>query len=132
MHSHKITHASTHMKSCIHRTHTHIAEQKFYFTHKKYLSKVLTWLTKVGCYSEAEEVVECALSPERPQLLKRRGAGKGAGVMGSVAPNALVTAPLSSRRAHLWEGNRRGHRSGSWVEPTGCDADARRATPRDV
>jgi hypothetical protein len=82
--------------------------------------------------SEAEEVVECALNPERPRHLKRRGAGKGAGVMGSVAPNALVTAPLSSRRAHPREGNRHGHHSGSWVEPTGRDAEARQATPCDA
>jgi hypothetical protein len=82
--------------------------------------------------SEAEEVVECVLDPECPRHLKRRNAGKGAGIMGSAMPNALVTAPLSSHRAHPREGNRRGHRSGSWVEPTGRDADARRATPRDV
>jgi hypothetical protein len=75
--------------------------------------------------SEAEEVVECALNPKHPRHLKRRGAGKRADVMGSIAPNALVTAPLSSRRAHPREGNRHGHRSGSWVEPTGHDTDAR-------
>jgi hypothetical protein len=68
--------------------------------------------------SEAEEVVECALDPERPRHLKRRDAGEGAGVMGSAMPNALVTTPLSSHRAHPQEGNRRGHRNGSWVEPT--------------
>jgi hypothetical protein len=73
---------------------------------------------------EAEEVVECALNPKRPQHLKRRGTGKRAGIMGSVAPNALVTAPLSSRHAHPREGNRHGHHSGSWVEPMGHDADA--------
>jgi hypothetical protein len=82
--------------------------------------------------SEAEEVVECALNPECPRHLNRRGAGKGAGVMGSVAPNTSVTAPLSSRHAHPREGNRRGHRIGSWVEPTRHDADARQATPCDV
>jgi hypothetical protein len=52
--------------------------------------------------------------------------------MGSVAPNALVTAPLSSRRAHPRECNRRSHHSGSWVEPMGRDVDARRVMPHDV
>jgi hypothetical protein len=82
--------------------------------------------------SEAEEVVECALDPECPRHLKRRDAGKGAGIMGSAMRNALVTAPLSSHRAHPREGNHRGHRSGSWVEPMGRDADACQAMPRDV
>jgi hypothetical protein len=91
-----------------------------------------TWPNCALTKRKAEEVIKCALSSESPQLLKRRGAGKGAGVMGLVVPNALETAPLSSRRAHPQKGNRRGHRSGSWVEPTGCDADARRAMPRDV
>jgi hypothetical protein len=82
--------------------------------------------------SEAEEVVERALNPEHPRLLKRRGTGKEAGVMGSVAPNTSVTAPLSSRRAHPREVNHRGHHSGSWVELMGHDADARQAMLHDV
>jgi hypothetical protein len=52
--------------------------------------------------------------------------------MGSVAPNTSITAPLSSRRAHPREGNRRGHRSRSWVKPMRRDVDACQATPCDV
>jgi hypothetical protein len=52
--------------------------------------------------------------------------------VGSTIPNTLVTAPLSSHHAHPREGNCRGHRSGSWEEPTGCDADAHQATPHEV
>jgi hypothetical protein len=52
--------------------------------------------------------------------------------VGSVVPNASVTAPLYSYRAYPREGNRHGHRKGSWVELTGRDADACQATPHDV
>jgi hypothetical protein len=54
------------------------------------------------------------------------------GVMGLIMPDASGTAPFSSHRVYLREGNRCGHHSGSWEEPTGCAADARQATPRDV
>jgi hypothetical protein len=52
--------------------------------------------------------------------------------MGSVMPDASVTASFSSHRAYLREGNRRGHHSGSWEEPTGRAANARQATPCDI
>jgi hypothetical protein len=81
---------------------------------------------------EAGEEVECAIDPERPQYLRRSDAGEGAGVVGSAMPNASVTAPFSSHRAHPQEGYRCDQYSGSWVEPTGCVADARQATPHDV
>jgi hypothetical protein len=50
--------------------------------------------------SEAEEVMECAVDPERPRHLKRNDVGERADVIGSAMPNALVTAPSSSNRAH--------------------------------
>jgi hypothetical protein len=53
--------------------------------------------------SEAEEVMECAIDPERPRHLKRSDAGERAGIIGSATPNALVTAPSSSHHAHPWE-----------------------------
>jgi hypothetical protein len=81
---------------------------------------------------EAGKEVECAIDPERPQYLRRSGAGEGAGIVGSAMPNALVTAPFSSHRAHPQEGNRCDHYSGLWVEPTGHVADACQATPCDV
>jgi hypothetical protein len=81
---------------------------------------------------ETGEEAECAIDPERPQYLKRSDAGEGTGIVGSVMPNASVTAPFSSHRAHPQEGNRCGHPSVSWVEPTGRAADACQATPRDV
>jgi hypothetical protein len=85
-----------------------------------------------GRKSETEEEAECAFDPERPRHLKRSDAGEEAGVMGLAMPNASVTAPLSLHRAHPWEGNRRSHHNGSWVEPTGRVANARQAMPHDV
>jgi hypothetical protein len=82
--------------------------------------------------SEAEEVMECALDPKHLRHLKWSDAGERSGVIGSATLSALVTAPSSSHHAHPREGNPRGHRSGSWEEPTGCDANARRVAPRDV
>jgi hypothetical protein len=59
--------------------------------------------------------------------------GKGpAYVVGSAMPNASVTAPFSSHRAHPKEGNRCDHHSGSWEEPTGRVTDACQATPHDI
>jgi hypothetical protein len=81
--------------------------------------------------SEEGEEVECAIDPERPQYLRRSGAGEGASVVGSAMPNASVTAPFSSHRAHPQEGNRCDHHSGSWKGPTGRVADACQASPRD-
>jgi hypothetical protein len=81
---------------------------------------------------EAGEEVECAIDPGRPQYLRRSGAGEGASVVGSVMPNASVTAPFSLHRAHPQEGNCCDHYSGSWVEPTAHVADACQATPHDV
>jgi hypothetical protein len=81
---------------------------------------------------EEGEEVECAIDPERPQYLRRSGAGEGASIVGSAMPNASVTALFSSHRAHPQEGNRCNHYSGSWVEPTGHVANACQTTPRDV
>jgi hypothetical protein len=67
-----------------------------------------------------EEEVECALNPEHSQYLRRSDRG--------MAPDVSVTAP---HRAHLREGNRCGHRSGSWEEPMGRAADACQSTPHD-
>jgi hypothetical protein len=81
---------------------------------------------------ETGEEAECAIDFECPQYLKRSDAGEGAGVVGSAMPNASVTVPFSSHRAHPQEGNRCGYHSRSWVEPMGRAADARQATPCDV
>jgi hypothetical protein len=75
---------------------------------------------------EVEEEVECALNPKRPQYLRRGGRGEKG--VGSVAPDALVTAP---HHAHLLEGNRCGRRVKSWGKPMGHVADARPFTPHD-
>jgi hypothetical protein len=55
------------------------------------------------------------LCPSRPRHLKKSEAAERAGVVGSVMPNASATAPLISRHACPWEGNRRSHHKGSWV-----------------
>jgi hypothetical protein len=52
MHSCDNTPASSHIESCIHGTQTQCLA-KVLISHKEYLSEVLTWATKVGCYTNS-------------------------------------------------------------------------------
>jgi hypothetical protein len=76
--------------------------------------------------------VKCAFDPENPRHLKRSEVGERAGVVGSAMSNALVTAPLLLRHVRPREGNRRSCHKGSWVEPTGCAADACHMTFQEI
>jgi hypothetical protein len=53
---------------------------------------------------EAGKEVEYAIDPNRPQNLRRSGAGEGTSVVGSATPNTSVTAPFFSHRAQSQEG----------------------------
>jgi hypothetical protein len=64
---------------------------------------------------EEREELECAFNPERPQHLKKSDAGEGAGIVGSVVPDASATVPLILCHACAREGNRCGRHKGSWV-----------------